>query len=69
FGKHCNILVKVPGRIDPDSWYNRLSEDKPFIETQFEFAVAIVIESIIAQLAIHKGITETDMKNRHANIE
>ncbi|HUU77637.1 MAG TPA: SIS domain-containing protein [candidate division Zixibacteria bacterium] len=69
FGKKANILVKVPGRIDPESWYNRSSESKPFIETQFEFAVAVVIESIIAQLAIHKGITETEMKDRHANIE
>ena len=69
FGKKTDILVKVPGRIDPESWYNRSSESKPFIETQFEFAVAVVIESIIAQLAIHKGITETEMKDRHANIE
>ena len=69
FGQNVEFLVKVPGRIDPDSWYNRMSESKPFIETQFEFAVAIVIESIIAQLAIHKGITESEMKGRHANIE
>ncbi|NHJ32411.1 MAG: SIS domain-containing protein [Asgard group archaeon] len=69
FGNNVDFLVKVPGRLDPDSWYNRMSESKPFIETQFEFAVAIVIESIIAQLAIHKGITETEMKGRHANIE
>jgi 6-phospho-3-hexuloisomerase len=69
FGSNVEFLVKVPGRLDPDSWYNRMSESKPFIETQFEFAVAIVIESIIAQLAIHKGITETEMKGRHANIE
>jgi len=69
FASQIDILIKVPGRLDPESWYNRLSEDKPFIETQFEFAVAIVIESIIAQLAIHKGITETEMKGRHANIE
>jgi 6-phospho-3-hexuloisomerase len=69
FGNNVEFLVKVPGRLDPDSWYNRMSESKPFIETQFEFAVAIVIESIIAQLAIHKGITETEMKGRHANIE
>jgi 6-phospho-3-hexuloisomerase len=69
FGKKIKNLVNVPGRIDPDSWYNRLSEAKPFIETQFEFTVAVVIESIIAQLAIHKGITETEMKGRHANIE
>lgn len=69
FGNKCDILVKVPGRIDPESWYNRLSENKPFIETQFEFSVAVVIESIIAQLAVHKGITETEMKGRHANIE
>ncbi|NHJ47795.1 MAG: SIS domain-containing protein [Asgard group archaeon] len=69
FGKKISKLVTVPGRLDPESWYNRLSESKPFIETQFEFAVAVVIESIIAQLAIHKGITETEMKGRHANIE
>lgn len=69
FGSNVDLLVKVPGRMDPDSWYNRMSESKPFIETQFEFAVAIVIESIIAQLAVHKGITETEMKGRHANIE
>ncbi len=69
FGKHTDITVKVTGRLDPESWYNRLSENKPFIETQFEYAAAIVIESIIAQLAIHKGITETEMKGRHANIE
>jgi D-arabinose 5-phosphate isomerase GutQ len=69
FGKQVDILVQVPGRNDPDSWYNRTSEAKPFIETQFEFAVAVVIESIIAQLAIHKGITETEMKGRHANVE
>lgn len=69
FGSNIDLLVKVPGRMDPDSWYNRMSESKPFIETQFEFAVAIVIESIIAQLAVHKGITETEMKGRHANIE
>ncbi|MHA1743226.1 MAG: SIS domain-containing protein [Candidatus Heimdallarchaeota archaeon] len=69
FASKIDVLIKVPGRLDPESWYNRLSEDKPFIETQFEFAVAIVIESIIAQLAIHKGITETEMKGRHANIE
>ncbi len=69
FGSNVEFLVKVPGRMDPDSWYNRMSESKPFIETQFEFAVAIVIESIIAQLAVHKGITETEMKGRHANIE
>ena len=54
FGSNVEFLVKVPGRLDPDSWYNRMSESKPFIETQFEFAVAIVIESIIAQLAVHK---------------
>jgi 6-phospho-3-hexuloisomerase len=69
FGNKIKKLVRVPGRLDPDSWYNRLSESKPFIETQFEFAVAVVIESIIAQLAIHKGITEKEMKGRHANIE
>ncbi|NHJ40508.1 MAG: SIS domain-containing protein [Asgard group archaeon] len=69
FGTKIQNLVRVPGRLDPDSWYNRLSEAKPFIETQFEFAVAVVIESIIAQLAIHKGITEKEMKGRHANIE
>ncbi|NHK29903.1 MAG: SIS domain-containing protein [Asgard group archaeon] len=69
FGSKIKKLVRVPGRLDPDSWYNRLSESKPFIETQFEFAVAVVIESIIAQLAIHKGITEKEMKGRHANIE
>ncbi len=69
FGSKIDILIKVPGRLDPESWYNRYSESKPFIETQFEFAVAVVIESIIAQLAIHKGITETEMKGRHANIE
>ncbi|NHJ86779.1 MAG: SIS domain-containing protein [Asgard group archaeon] len=69
FGKMVDIMIKVPGRLDPESWYNRTSENKPFIETQFEFAVAIVIESIIAQLAIHKRITESDMKGRHANIE
>ncbi|MHA1220932.1 MAG: SIS domain-containing protein, partial [Candidatus Heimdallarchaeota archaeon] len=69
FGNKIDKLVIVPGRLDPESWYNRMSEAKPFIETQFEFAVAVVIESIIAQLAIHKGITETEMKGRHANIE
>ncbi|MBN1328952.1 MAG: SIS domain-containing protein [Candidatus Heimdallarchaeota archaeon] len=69
FGKKIDKLVQVPGRLDPESWYNRQSEDKPFIETQFEYAVAIVVESIIAQLAIHKGITESEMKGRHANIE
>ena len=69
FGNNQDILIKVPGRHDPESWYNRYSESKPFIETQFEFAVAIVIESIIAQLAVHKRITETEMKGRHANIE
>jgi 6-phospho-3-hexuloisomerase len=69
FGSKIKKLVRVPGRLDPDSWFNRLSESKPFIETQFEFAVAVVIESIIAQLAVHKGITETEMKGRHANIE
>ena len=69
FGKRVDKLVKVPGRLDPESWYNRMSEAKPFIETQFEFAVVVVVESIIAQLAIHKGITETEMKGRHANIE
>lgn len=69
FGSKIQNLVLVPGRLDPDSWYNRLSEAKPFIETQFEFAVAVVVESIIAQLAIHKGITEKEMKGRHANIE
>lgn len=69
FGDLTDITVKVPGRIDPESWYNRMSESKPFIETQFEFTAAVVIESIIAQLAIHKGITESEMKGRHANIE
>ena len=69
FGSLTDITVKVPGRLDPESWYNRMSESKPFIETQFEFTAAVVIESIIAQLAIHKGITESEMKGRHANIE
>ncbi|MEA2071837.1 MAG: SIS domain-containing protein [Asgard group archaeon] len=69
FAKEASILIKVPGRHDPESWYNRPVEEKPFLETQFEFAAAIVMESIIAQLAVHKGITEKEMKGRHANIE
>ncbi|MBD3191418.1 MAG: SIS domain-containing protein [Candidatus Heimdallarchaeota archaeon] len=69
FGQNIELLIQVPGRHDPESWFNRPFDTKPFLETKFEFAVAIVIESLIAQLAIHKGITEKEMRGRHANIE
>ncbi|MHA2226524.1 MAG: SIS domain-containing protein [Candidatus Hodarchaeales archaeon] len=67
--RNSDIFLKIEGRPEEISADLRQISDLSFFIPSFEYAAAITLDSCVAQLALDLGITETEMKNEHANIE
>ncbi|UCE14608.1 MAG: SIS domain-containing protein [Candidatus Heimdallarchaeota archaeon] len=67
--EYCDICLKIEGRSEEVSADLRQISDLTFLIPAFEYAAAITLDSCVAQLALDLGITETEMRDEHANIE
>ncbi len=76
-GRISDVVVVLPSKtkIDPDAGgcleKNMRGDYKnlPPLGTSFEITSLIFLDSLIAQLIRLKGITESELKSRHTNIE
>ena len=67
--KNSDIFLDIEGRTEKISAdLHQISNLSPLIPS-FEYAAAITLDSCVAQLAMDLGISETEMKEEHANIE
>ncbi|MFX0015679.1 MAG: SIS domain-containing protein [Promethearchaeota archaeon] len=64
-----NICLAIEGRTEEISADLHQISNLSFLIPSFEYAAAITLDSCVAQLALDLGITETEMKEEHANIE
>lgn len=67
--KQSDIFLKIEGRSEEVSADLRQISDLTFLIPSFEYAAAITLDSCVAQLALDLGISETEMRDQHANIE
>jgi D-arabinose 5-phosphate isomerase GutQ len=67
--KQCDLFLKIEGRPEKISVDLRQISDLDFFVPSFEYVSAITLDSCVAQLAQDRGITESEMKAEHANIE
>ena len=74
--KLADLVVRVPGRtkISHEDDYNvrqlmGLYEPLAPLGTLFEITVMVTLDSIISELMNRLGMTEEDLRRRHANIE
>ncbi len=72
----ADLVVRVPGRtkISHEDDYNvrqlmGLYEPLAPLGTLFEITVMVTLDSIISELMSRLGMTEEDLRRRHANIE
>ena len=67
--KQSDIFLDIEGRTEKISAdLHQISNLSPLIPS-FEYAAAITLDSCVAQLAMDLSISETEMKEEHANIE
>ncbi|MFX0184143.1 MAG: SIS domain-containing protein [Candidatus Hodarchaeota archaeon] len=67
--KQCDLFLKIEGRPEKISVDLRQISDLDFFVPSFEYVSAITLDACVAQLAQARGITESEMKAEHANIE
>ncbi|MCY0867991.1 MAG: 6-phospho-3-hexuloisomerase [Desulfurococcus sp.] len=75
-GKLADIVVRVPGRTKSareDDYVSRqiLGMHEPLapLGTLFEDTLLVFLDGVIAELMEKLGVSEEDLRNRHANIE
>lgn len=64
-----DLFLTIEGRdkrVSPDL---KKLRDLSFLVPSFEYTAAVTLDSIVAQIALDLGITESQMKEEHANIE
>jgi len=67
-GSDYTIIIKGEEARRPSSFEQRVEDSTTFIPS-FEFTAAVVLDSIIAQLAFDFEIDEDSMRKKHTNIE
>ncbi|RLG88377.1 MAG: 6-phospho-3-hexuloisomerase [Thermoprotei archaeon] len=75
-GKLADLVIRVPGRtkISAEDDYNirqllGIYEPLAPLGTLFELTALITLDSVISELMNRLGISEEDLRKRHANIE
>ncbi len=67
--QEADICLNIEGRTEKISADLHQISNLSFLIPSFEYVAAITLDSCVAQLAMDLGISETEMKEEHANIE
>ena len=67
--READICLNIEGRTEKISADLHQISHLSFLIPSFEYVAAITLDSCVAQLAMDLGISETEMKEEHANIE
>lgn len=67
--KKSDIFMTIEGRSEKISADLHQISNLSFLIPSFEYAAAITLDSCVAQLAMDLNITESEMRDEHANIE
>lgn len=65
----CDNFVEILGRTEETNAYLQQITELDYYVPSFEYVTAVVLDACVAQLAVDLKITESQMREEHANIE
>jgi D-arabinose 5-phosphate isomerase GutQ len=67
--QECDLFLEIEGRSEKTNAYLQQISNLGFFVPSFEYVAAITLDACVAQIALNLGISESEMKAEHANIE
>jgi 6-phospho-3-hexuloisomerase len=67
--QNSEIFIEIEGRTEKTNAYLQQISELQYFVPSFEYVASVTLDACVAQLALDLGITESEMKAEHANIE
>jgi D-arabinose 5-phosphate isomerase GutQ len=67
--QNSELFIEIEGRTEKTNAYLQQISELQYFVPSFEYVTSVTLDACVAQLALDLGISESEMKAEHANIE